>query len=97
MLSHTSTLLWPQRTSHSSFRFLVFVALVHDTLLTGNCEISQVHNQTFDSSPFFQTPAVPPHSRAVEWFVLAATDLKYRQRFIGANDAKLIQAHALGI
>ena len=44
-------------------------------LLSGNCEVSQVYNQYLDPSPFFQTPAVPPHSRVIEWFVLAATDM----------------------
>ena len=45
-------------------------------LLTGNCEISQVHNQTLNSSPIIQTPAVLPHSRDSEWFVLAATVMR---------------------
>ena len=45
-------------------------------LLSGNCKVSQVYNQYLDSSPFFQTPAMPCRSRANERLMLAATYMR---------------------
>ena len=91
--------LWPHRTSCSSSRCSCGIGTCNNsTVFIGNCKTSQVCSWYLDFSPCITTPVVSDwiwHNDST--YVGCGLYESITHHFVGTNDARLLQAFALGL
>ena len=96
---HFIATIWPHRTSCSSSRCSCGISTCNNsTVFIGNCKTSQVCSWYLDFSPCFKTPVVSDwiwHNDST--YVGCGYYESITHHFVRTNDARLLQAFALGL